>query len=76
MSRIREIVEATKLPTPSVRRALRVSAGLSLETVAGLLGVHKTAVSRWERGRREPRGDLRSRYAVVLSELREALKDA
>lgn len=55
-----------RLPTPQMRRALRVSSGLSAAEVAVTLGVTRQAISRWERGEREPRGPQLSAYVAVL----------
>ncbi len=58
------------LPKPTVARALRVAAGLSVYDFGRLLGVGAPTISRWETGRRRPRGDLRRDYARLLEELR------
>jgi DNA-binding transcriptional regulator YiaG len=57
------------LPDFRVRRALRVAAGLRQDELAAVLGVTRPSVSRWESGTREPRGELRRRYADVLKRL-------
>jgi DNA-binding transcriptional regulator YiaG len=59
-----------ELPTPTMRRALRVDARLSLEDVAREVGVTRQAVSRWELGARAPRGRNLDAYAAVLASLR------
>ena len=68
-----ELVSKRRLPTPEYRRALRREADLTLEHVAAQLGVTKSAVSRWERGLRDPQGRNRIRYGELLAELKEAV---
>jgi transcriptional regulator with XRE-family HTH domain len=52
---LRERVEARRaLPPPRLRRALRQSAGISLETLAESLGVSRETVRLWETGAHEP----------------------
>lgn len=58
------------LPPPEVRRARRVSAGLTQEHVADAIGVSRVAVSRYEGGFREPRGTVRRRYVEALEAMR------
>jgi transcriptional regulator with XRE-family HTH domain len=70
---IRNTIEALRLPAPLVRRALRLAAGMTLAEVGEVVGVTRSAVSRWERDARQPRGDRRLRYAAVLRELREVV---
>ncbi|MGE0026876.1 MAG: helix-turn-helix domain-containing protein [Thermoleophilia bacterium] len=62
-----------RLPSPAIRRAIRCGAGLTQNDLATALGVSRPAVTRYEAGQREPRGDLRVAYAQVLDAL---LKDA
>jgi DNA-binding transcriptional regulator YiaG len=57
---------------PAHVRALRLELGLSLAEVARELGVTTPSVSRWETGRRIPRGDLAARYLELLRRLGEA----
>jgi DNA-binding transcriptional regulator YiaG len=47
---------------------VREDAGLSQSVVARALGIHQSAVSRWESGQAHPRG----RHAVALRELIES----
>ena len=64
------------LPPPAARRLLREAVDLSLADIGGIVGVTRSAVSRWERGERRPRGENRRRYAAVLAHLRsEVLPD-
>lgn len=57
------------LPEPAMRRLLRVRAGLTQAEIAGLLGVQRNAVTRYEGGTREPRGTVRATYAELLAAL-------
>ena len=53
---------------------IREQAGVSQGDVAEALGVTRPAVSYWETGRREPRGENRRRYVELLGRLaRESL---
>ena len=58
-----------RLPEPAIRRLLRERAGLSQAEIAEALGVTSSAVSRWETGRRMPRGARGSAYAELLERL-------
>lgn len=58
-----------ELPSPALRRAIRVDAGLTQEDVAEVLGVSAAAVSHWEKGERLPRLRHRERYADLLRAL-------
>src|SRR5262249_1514836 len=60
-----------RLPSPEIRRALRVGASATLADVATHCGVTVATVSRWERGLRHPRGEQLGRYIDALDELRE-----
>lgn len=61
------------LPAPEMRRALRIAAGLSQQQVANGLGVSRSAVDHWEKGRREPRAQHLAEYAYLLQQLQEIL---
>ena len=50
-------------------RAIREGAGLSVSEVARELGCSPSAVSRWERGKRSPRGDAATEWAALLQRL-------
>lgn len=62
-----------ELPAPEVRRALRRAAGVTFDDIAGIAGVTRQAVARWENGTRRPRPDHLQIYARILTGL-EALK--
>jgi transcriptional regulator with XRE-family HTH domain len=66
----RRAAERVDLPAPEVRRAIRVANGLRLSDLAAVLSVSVPSVSRYERGHREPRGQLRRAYADALEALR------
>ncbi len=59
------------LPPPTLRRALRQAAGLTLEDVARLVGCTPQAVDHWEAGRREPSGRFLAGYVEALQLARE-----
>ena len=58
------------LPSEGIRRAIRLSAGLTQAEMAQVLGTTRPTVTRYETGTREPRGEMRQRYAALLEELR------
>lgn len=61
-----------RLPAPEERRRLRISAGMSQQTLAELVGVTPQAVSMWEHGKCTPRAAMLGRYAEALQALQEA----
>jgi predicted transcriptional regulator len=72
---MRQVVEETRrervpLPSPPVRRAIRVASGATQSAVAGAIEVTRASIARYELGTREPRGAIRRRYAEALDELR------
>jgi DNA-binding transcriptional regulator YiaG len=54
------------LPPPAIRRLLREHAGLTQAEVATVLGVGRPAVTRYETGARDPRGEVRHAYVELL----------
>jgi DNA-binding XRE family transcriptional regulator len=64
-------VRARRLPPPSMRRAIRLGAGVSQVRMAAELGVHRLTFVRWENGTHEPRGESSERYARLLAELQQ-----
>jgi transcriptional regulator with XRE-family HTH domain len=63
--------QVVRLPSPARARLIRKDAGVTQERLAAELGVIRETVARWEMGTRQPRGELRDRYAVLLRELEE-----
>ncbi len=57
------------LPPPRARRLTRQMAGVPQEAVADVVGVTRQAVSQWESGVRDPRGEDLRRYVHVLQRL-------
>lgn len=57
------------LPPPAYRRAVRRSAGLTLNDVAAALGVDPMTISRWERGLAVPWRHHRLAYLRALAEM-------
>jgi DNA-binding transcriptional regulator YiaG len=62
-----EIAASKELPSTAARRALRVSARVSLARVGDVCGVTRQAVWAWEQGTRTPRGEHLRRYLQVLA---------
>jgi len=62
---------AVSLPPPAARKAIRQRAYVSRERMADELNCHIISVARWERGTRNPHGELRLRYARLLQQLDE-----
>ena len=58
-----------EMPAPPIRRALREHHGLSQGQLAGLLGVDRASVSRYESGERAPRTAIAERYLDILDRL-------
>lgn len=65
-----KVRERNALPPSHVRRALRVSAGVSLEDLAAALNVSRETVRLWELGLAKPRAEHLPRYLNVLDLLR------
>lgn len=72
MSHLAEKVRSRpRLPAPAMARAIRLAAGVTQDDMAQELEVHRVSITRWEAGRRRPRGALAGAYAQLLDELRE-----
>ncbi|WFB88380.1 MULTISPECIES: helix-turn-helix transcriptional regulator [Streptomyces] len=67
------VASRSALPPTEERKRLRVAHGLTLDDVAGALGVRRATVSAWESVKKptEPRGPEREAYARLLKQLAE-----
>lgn len=74
MIALAERVRAAQLPSPAVRRSIRLSAGVTLAEIGAELGVTPVTVLRWERGTCEPRRERAVAYRQLLDALREITK--
>lgn len=61
-----------ELAADGTARRIRIAARLSLYDIARDLGVKAGTVSRWETGKRTPRGEAALRWAQLLNEIMEA----
>ncbi|MYT72363.1 MULTISPECIES: helix-turn-helix transcriptional regulator, partial [unclassified Streptomyces] len=68
-SLLASVAPEAELPDIAARRALREQAGLSKAQVARALGVSPSTVGGWETGRRDPSGEVRTKYAYLLDGL-------
>lgn len=68
-ARLRRSALRQQLPPPAMRRAIRVSAGLSAAAVGDFCGVSRQIAAAWERGDRNPSGERLERYAELLRRL-------
>lgn len=64
-----QVARARRLATNGEARRLRVSAGLSIDEVAGAVGASKSAIWRWESGKRAPRGAAAAAWGALLEQL-------
>lgn len=67
------VASRSALPPPEERKRLREAHGLTLDEVAGALGVRRATVSGWESttNKTVPRGPAREAYARLLDQLAE-----
>ena len=70
---LEDVRKARRLPSPEMRRAIRMEAGVSQTRLAAELGVDRVTLARWESGDRTPRGELLGRYTDLLDELQAAV---
>lgn len=66
-----EVRTRRRLPSPPERLRIRREASVSQARLAAEIGVTRAAVSRWEAGKRVPRGANLIAYVKLLDELRE-----
>jgi DNA-binding XRE family transcriptional regulator len=68
---LRELERAAQatfaLPSPAARREIRKRAGLTLDQLAGAVGVTRTCIWLWETNQRNPSPAYRVRYARALA---------
>ena len=64
---------ARRLARDGTARLVRTEAGLSIYDVARDVHVAPGTISRWETGKRTPRGEAAVRYAQLLGELLEVV---
>lgn len=64
-----QLAAVRALTNSGVARSIRLAARLSLSEVADEVGASTSAVHRWERGQRNPRGEAALRYGALLTEL-------
>ncbi len=74
LTSVERLVEARSLLASGEARRIRLAAGLSLEQMAIQVGVSVSAIYRWERGDRVPRGRAAIEYATLLLRLRDLLE--
>lgn len=58
-----------KLPAPDEARAIRVRAGVNIQTAGAAVGVAGATIARWETGANVPRLTAGLRYRRLLSVL-------
>ena len=74
MSLIEQVRAANRLAPPPLARQIRIAAHATQQQCADELGVHVVTIARWESGARQPRGEMRARYAALLEALAEVAK--
>lgn len=67
-----DILLARRCVRTGEAQKLREAAGLSRSDIARTLDVDASAVGRWERHEREPRGGVARRYGQLLRQLEMA----
>ncbi len=70
----RELARARALIASGEARRIRRAARLSLADVAAAIPADLSAVGRWERGQRVPRGPAALQYAQLITRLRVQLE--
>lgn len=64
-----------RLPPPGERKRIRNEYGVSQGDVAAVLGVSRLTVSMWERGETDPKPDHAQKYAELLDQMQQEIKD-
>lgn len=67
-----EVALTRSIAHPSSRRGPREHAGITQQALAGVLGISRAAVSRYEAGTRTPRGARLVAYSEALAVLQAA----
>lgn len=71
---VEDLIQARRnLPSPALRRAIRLDAEVAQVDVAAELGVSQRSVSRWEAGECDPAKDVLPRYVDLLERMRQAV---
>ena len=70
---VEQLIQARALITSGEARRIREAARLSLVTVARAVEADPSAIGRWERGERLPRGSAALKYAQLITRLRAQL---
>lgn len=71
---LEQVQVAHRLPSPSMRRAIRESANVSKLRIARELGVSPSSVAFWESGAHDPSPQHAARYLALLDGLRAAVQ--
>ncbi|WP_170856790.1 helix-turn-helix domain-containing protein [Geodermatophilus africanus] len=74
LTSVERLVEARALLASGEARRIRLASGISQGKMAAELGVSVSAIHRWERGERVPRGRAATDYAALLLRLRGMLE--
>jgi DNA-binding transcriptional regulator YiaG len=67
---VQQVAEARQFIASGEARSIREALGLSLFDVAPSIPADPSAIGRWERGERTPRGAVAVKYARLLRRLR------
>jgi DNA-binding transcriptional regulator YiaG len=71
-ARVLGVAKARRYATSGEGKRIRQENNLSLQDIAGPVGVGVNTLWRWERGRNLPRGEAGTRWCQVLDALRES----
>ncbi len=74
--RIELMVAAYRHAMTGSGRQIRHGCGLTLDVIAGSVGVTESTLSRWETGQRRPTGESAIRWADLLESLQEQVASA